>query len=71
MSTDKATSPDSLKSNLNCANPHELKVLDSELQSLRKSARVFVQQRNSNVYFLSDKTTVTQAVKLKLKSLEK
>ena len=51
---------------LSYRNTHELKVLENELHSLKKDARVFLKQRNSNVLFLADKQLVSQAVKKQL-----
>ncbi|XP_037090266.1 uncharacterized protein LOC119110515 [Pollicipes pollicipes] len=44
----------------------ELRVLDSELSSLKKGARVYVQQPNSQVFFLSRLPEIRSSVKQQL-----
>jgi len=47
----------------------ELQVLDAELSSLRKGRRVYVQQHNSQVFFLDQLPQVHSSVKKQLAEL--
>ncbi len=49
----------------------ELNVLVNELNSLKKNATVYRQQRNSNVYFKDSPTKVLSETKKELDSLKK
>nr|XP_054767299.1 ASNSD1 upstream open reading frame protein-like isoform X1 [Lytechinus pictus] len=49
----------------------ELQVLQSELSSLKKNAKVYTQQQNSNVFFLSDKAHCQSRCKSQIETLEK
>ena len=49
----------------------ELEVLNSELQSLKKNAKVYKCQPNSSLFFLEDKQSVFSDAKKELDSLKK
>ncbi|XP_063965080.1 ASNSD1 upstream open reading frame protein-like isoform X1 [Lytechinus pictus] len=54
-----------------CYQISELQVLQSELSSLKKNAKVYTQQQNSNVFFLSDKAHCQSRCKSQIETLEK
>ncbi|XP_030845940.1 ASNSD1 upstream open reading frame protein-like [Strongylocentrotus purpuratus] len=49
----------------------ELRVLQSELSSLKKNAKVYKQQQNSQVFFLTDKAHCQSQCKNQIETLEK
>ncbi|XP_049449430.1 ASNSD1 upstream open reading frame protein-like [Epinephelus fuscoguttatus] len=49
----------------------EQKVLLDELSNLKKSRRVYVQQRNSNIFFLADRSQTLGSCKKELDSMKK
>ncbi|XP_066541907.1 asparagine synthetase domain-containing protein 1 isoform X2 [Hoplias malabaricus] len=49
----------------------EQKVLVDELSNLKKSRKVYVQQPNSNIFFLADKGTILSSSKGELDKMKK
>lgn len=49
----------------------EQKVVVDELSNLKKSRRVFIQQRNSNIFFLADRNQTLSSSKRELDQLKK
>ncbi|XP_035507530.1 ASNSD1 upstream open reading frame protein-like [Scophthalmus maximus] len=49
----------------------EQKVVVDELSNLKKTRRVFIQQRNSNIFFLADRGQTLGSCKKQLDSMKK
>ncbi|XP_026872254.1 ASNSD1 upstream open reading frame protein [Electrophorus electricus] len=49
----------------------EQKILIDELSNLKKNRRVYIQQPNSNIFFLSDKGETLSSCKVQLDKMKK
>ncbi|XP_041806495.1 ASNSD1 upstream open reading frame protein-like [Chelmon rostratus] len=49
----------------------EQKVVVDELSNLKKSRKVYIQQRNSNIFFLADRSQTLSSCKRDLDNLKK
>lgn len=48
-----------------------LEVVQKELETMKKDKKVYVQQRNSNIFFLDSRVDVLASCKLEAKNLQK
>ncbi|XP_070832635.1 ASNSD1 upstream open reading frame protein [Chaetodon trifascialis] len=69
-SSDNCEGQSALKEEMN-KKVKEQKIVVDELSNLKKSRRVYIQQRNSNIFFLADRSQTLSSCRKELDNLKR